>query len=78
MFSGDRHQGVETFADVSVTLWRHDGTGIEGGVLNTTASVSPNPCSSTASVMFTTAAAGPASIQVYDIQGRLVQTGFQG
>jgi len=78
VFSGDRHQGVETFADVTVTLWRHDGTGIEGGVLNTTASVSPNPCASTASVMFTTAAAGPASIQVYDIQGRLVQIGFQG
>lgn len=78
VFSGDRHQGVQTFANASVTLWRHDGTGIEGGVLNTTASVSPNPCASTASVRFTTASPGPASIQVYDIQGRLVQTGFQG
>lgn len=78
VFSGDRHQGLQTFANASVTLWRHDGTGIQDGVLNTTAAVSPNPCASTASVRFTTASAGPASIQVYDIQGRLMQTGFQG
>ena len=75
VFSGDRHQGVQTFADASITLWRHDGTGIDGGVLNTSVTVSPNPCSSLASVQFTTAAAGAASVTVYDVQGRLVQRG---
>lgn len=73
IFSGDRHHGVQTFADASITLWRHDGTGIEGGVLDTSVAVSPNPCSSLASVQFTTAAQGPAEIRMYDVQGRLVE-----
>jgi hypothetical protein len=76
VFSGDRHVGVQTFAEAEVTLWRHDGTGIEGGLLNATAVVHPNPCTASASVRFTTASPGMVSLTVYDIQGRLVHTGF--
>ncbi len=75
VFSGDRHQGVETLADATITLWEHDGTGIsEGVVLGQVASIFPNPCVNQASVSFATAAPGMAEVVLYDIHGRVVET----
>ncbi len=79
VFSGDRHQGFLTFANAEVTLWRHDGTGIEGAEgSGAQISVLPNPCQGVSSVRFATVAPGEASVQVFDLQGRLVQTLHQG
>jgi hypothetical protein len=75
VFSGDRHHGLETFAVAQVTLWEHDGTGINGGVVSgEIASVYPNPCTNQASLSFVTSAPGSAVVSVYDIHGRVVET----
>jgi len=79
VFSGDRHQGFLTFANAEITLWRHDGTGIEGPETSgPQVSVLPNPCRGVSSVRFATVAPGEASVQVFDLQGRLVRTLHQG
>ncbi|MFO7626373.1 MAG: T9SS type A sorting domain-containing protein, partial [Candidatus Fermentibacteraceae bacterium] len=79
VFSGDRHQGFLTFANAAVTLWKHDGTGIEGAESSgPQVSVLPNPCRGVSSVRFATVAPGEASVQVFDLQGRLVQTLHRG
>lgn len=73
VFSGAEHTGFGTTADISINLWEHDGTGIEGiapGVI--TVDIMPNPFSGEASVNFTTLVAGTAKLSVYDITGRLV------
>ena len=75
VFSGDRHQGVQTFAEAEFSLWEHDGTGIGGGVSTAnTPVVFPNPCVNTASVRFTTTEAGRTGITMYDIHGRVVSS----
>ncbi|MCD4707989.1 MAG: T9SS type A sorting domain-containing protein [Candidatus Sabulitectum sp.] len=75
VFSGDRHQGLETFADATITLWEHDGTGISGGIVPAMeTAIYPNPCVNQASVVFATAAAGNMEVTVYDIHGRVVET----
>ncbi len=75
VFSGDRHQGLETFADATITLWEHDGTGIgEGVVSGQTASIFPNPCVNQASVSFATVAPGITEVILFDIHGRVVET----
>jgi len=74
VFSGDRHQGVETFAEADITLWEHDGTGINGGIVSgQTVTIYPNPCVNQASLSFVTAAPGSTEITVYDIHGRVVE-----
>ena len=75
VFSGDRHQGVQTFANAEITLWEHDGTGIGGGVvLQPDATIHPNPCVNQASVGFLTVAPGQVDVILYDIGGRVVET----
>jgi hypothetical protein len=75
VFSGDRHQGVQTFAEAEITLWEHDGTGISGGIApGLDASVYPNPCVTQASLSFATTAPGITEVTVYNIQGRAVMT----
>jgi len=75
VFSGDRHQGLETFAEADITLWEHDGTGINGGANpDHTVAVYPNPCVNQVSLSFTTSAPGNTEIAVYDIHGRVVET----
>ena len=75
VFSGDRHQGLETFADATISLWKHDGTGINGGVVPAfEAAVYPNPCMNQASLSFATAAPGITEVVLYDIHGRVVET----
>ncbi len=79
VFSGDRHQGFLTFANAEITLWRHNGTGIaEGGLNGSAAFISPNPCSGPASVQFATVAPGMATVQLFDLQGRLIRTLHNG
>jgi len=75
VFSGDRHEGVQTFANAEVTLWEHDGTGIGGGVtLQPHATIHPNPCTDQASVSFLTASPGEMDVVLFDICGRVVET----
>lgn len=77
VFSGDRHHGVETFANAEITLWTHDGTGVEGDDLaDGSVVLGPNPCAGAASLQFSTVSSGVASVQLYDVQGRLVQIPF--
>jgi len=75
VFSGDKHQGLETFAEAEITLWEHDGTGVGGGVApQSNVAVFPNPCVNQASLTFSTAAEGNAQVAIYDTQGRVVET----
>ncbi len=75
VFSGDRHHGVESFADAAITLWEHDGTGISGGIVPAIeTAIYPNPCVNQASLSFSTTAVGVAEVTMYDINGRVVQT----
>ncbi|MBN2587513.1 MAG: T9SS type A sorting domain-containing protein, partial [Candidatus Fermentibacteraceae bacterium] len=75
VFAGDRHQGVQTFAQAEITLWRHDGTGMtEESTAGQTVSVTPNPCSAQVSVQFATMSPAAATVRLYDLQGRLVST----
>lgn len=75
VFSGDRHQGFQTFADAEFTLWEHNGTGISGGVVPALqAAVHPNPCINQTSLNFATSAPGITEVILYDIHGRIVET----
>jgi len=75
VFSGDRHEGVQTFANADITLWEHDGTGIGGGVtVQQHATIHPNPCVDQASVSFLTASSGQVDVVLFDICGRVVET----
>ncbi|MEA3266546.1 MAG: T9SS type A sorting domain-containing protein, partial [Candidatus Fermentibacteria bacterium] len=75
VFSGDRHHGMESFADAAITLWEHDGTGINGGIVPAVeTTIYPNPCVNQASLSFSTTAVGTAEVTMYDINGRVVKT----
>lgn len=79
VFSGDRHHGFQTMASAEITLWRHDGTGVhEPGPGQGTARVFPNPCAVQAQVQFATVSPGNATVRVYDLQGRLVESIHEG
>ncbi len=74
VFSGDRHQGLQTFADAEFTLWEHDGTGISGSVVpDLRAAIYPNPCSDQTSLSFATSAPGITQVVLYDIHGRVIE-----
>ena len=75
VFSGDRHQGLQTFAEAEFTLWEHDGTGISGSVIPALGTaIYPNPCADQTSLSFTTSAPGITEVVLYDIHGRVVET----
>ncbi len=73
VLSGRSNIGLSTMAEVSVSLWRHDGTGVEGAAPHDPAvSAGPNPTTGSYSVSFATASAGKAVLSVYDLAGRMV------
>ncbi|MEN8208949.1 MAG: T9SS type A sorting domain-containing protein [Candidatus Fermentibacteria bacterium] len=75
VWSGDRHQGLQTFADAEFTLWKHNGTGISGSAVPALqAAIYPNPCVSRTSLNFITSAPGITEVVIYDIHGRVVET----
>jgi hypothetical protein len=75
VFSGYEHQGFATLADVTVRLWKHDGTGIPGqpGASRAGLSVEPNPFSSVAHLDITLEQPGSVTLRIYDLSGRQVR-----
>ena len=75
VFSGDRHQGLLTYAEAEFTLWEHNGTGISGSAAPALrAAIYPNPCMDQTSLSFATSAPGITEVVLYDINGRIVKT----
>ena len=75
VFSGDRHQGLLTFAEAEFTLWEHNGTGISGSAEPALrAAIYPNPSTDRTSLSFATSAPGITEVVLYDINGRIVET----
>ncbi len=74
VFSGYEHAGAATLVDLTVRLWEHDGTGMEGGMqpAGTGLVLFPNPSSGTVRLSLALPEAGPATLEVYDISGRVV------
>ena len=79
VWSGKRRHGAATAGDITVTLYQHDGTGIAvEPQLSGRVNCAPNPLYSTAQIGFSTGDAGEASVWVFSLDGRLVQTIHRG
>jgi len=75
VLSGREHAGFSTYADVSVRLWEHDGTGISGAqVFEPDVRIVPSPFSSITTVSFSAIGEGSSSLLIYGIDGRLVRS----
>jgi len=79
--AGSRLSPYETLQNLSSSNTANllvEGTLAQDNISGVTLAAYPNPFSSEANVRFTVPAAGEASVEVYDVQGRLVRRLFEG
>jgi hypothetical protein len=74
VLSAAEHHGLDTFADVTVRLWRAEAVGAEPvPLVAELLPPAPNPFNPGTRLAFTIARPGPVSLSIYDARGALLR-----